>query len=258
MLAPAYFNHKWYKAMAASRHDGMTEIQLKKGNHVYCFGFSENLGNEQLQEMLTHLRTPKPAEASLAGGRAPITTAEIKGLGPVVVKPYMRGGIIRHILKSRYVKFGKPRSRAEFESISELRKLGIRAPEPLAYAYRGFPLYRAWLITREVENACTLAELACRDISRVAAAMGKVIEQIHKLTECGFIHVDMHPGNILVDSDDNIYIIDFDKGHRSSVPAERLYSVYCRRWRRAIIKHQLPKILDDMLVKGLNKLTDLP
>ena len=236
----------------------MPEAELTKNKRLYRFGFSDKLRNDQLEELLTHLQTPATTEASIAGGRAPVTTVEINGLGPVVIKPYMRGGIIRHIIKSRYLKIGKPRSQVEFESMSELRKFGISAPEPLAYAYRGFPLYCAWLITREIVNALTLAELDCQDISRVAGIMGKVIEQIHKLAECGFIHVDLHPGNVLVDGDDNIYIIDFDKGHRSTLKREKLYGVYYRRWRRSIVKHQLPKILDDMLREGLNKRTGIP
>ncbi len=229
----------------------MAETQLTKNNRLYRFGFSGSLGLDQLEELLLHLRTPKTFEASIEGGRAPVTTAAIKGLGSVVIKSYMRGGFVRHFLKSRYVKFGKPRSRLEFEALSELRLLGISAPEPLAYAYRGFPLYRAWLITREVESACTLAELGCRDISRATDVMGKVIEQIKKLVACGFIHVDLHPGNVLVDSNDDIFIIDFDKGRRSTLRKEKLYGYYYRRWRRSIVKHQLPKMLDDMLREGL-------
>ena len=235
----------------------MPEAKLSKNNRLYRFGFSGKLGNDQLAELLAHLQTPETAEASIAGGRAPVTTAEINGLGAVIIKPYLRGGIIRHIIKSHYLKFGKPRSQVEFEYMSELRKHGISAPEPLAYAYHGFPLYRAWLVTREIANARTLAELDCRDTSRVSGIMGKVVEQIHKLAGCGFMHVDLHPGNVLVDGDDNIYIIDFDKGRRSTIKSEKLFGVYCRRWRRSIVKHQLPKILDDMLREGLNKRTGL-
>lgn len=231
------------------------EKLLTKKNLSYRFGFSGNFDDDQLKEILTHFRTQKTAEASISGGRATVATAVIEGLGPVVIKQYLRGGIMRFILKNRYVKFGKPRSQVEFEAMLRLRKLGIRAPEPVAYAYRGFPLYFAWLITRQIEQSCTLAELSCHDINRVSNIMDKVIEQIDRLVECRFIHVDLHPGNILVDGDDNIYIIDFDKGHVSSTQKEQLFDVYYQRWRRAIAKHQLPKILDDLLLKGLNNLS---
>ena len=190
----------------------MMEKLLTKDSLNYRFGFSRNLSDNQLKEILTHFRTLKTAEASISGGRAPVTTTVVKGLGPVVIKQYLRGGIMRFILKNRYVKFGKPRSQVEFESMLKLRKCGIRAPEPVAFAYCGFPLYLAWLVSRKIEQSCTLAELNCQDINRVSRIMDSVIEQIDRLVQCRYIHVDLHPGNILIDGDDNIYIIDFDKG----------------------------------------------
>jgi 3-deoxy-D-manno-octulosonic acid kinase len=230
----------------------MTEIQLTKNNHSYHFGFTANLSHDQLQELLTHLCAHKTADSSISGGRAPVTATVIKDLGPVVIKQFMRGGTMRFILKNRYLKFGKTRSRVEFESMSKLRQLGIRAPEPVAYAYRGFPLYFAWLVTREIINSCTLAELSCQDIGRASHIMDSVIEQIDRLVECRFIHVDLHPGNILVDSDDNIYIIDFDRGHIYRGSETKLRNRYLNRWHRAVSKHGLPDLLAEKLRSGLN------
>jgi 3-deoxy-D-manno-octulosonic acid kinase len=133
----------------------------------------------------------------------------------------------------------------------KLRQLGIRTPEPIAYAYRGFPLYSAWLITQKIEKARNLAELSRQDIKRVTRIMVKIIEQIERLIECRCMHVDLHPGNILVDENNDIYIVDFDKGYFSSATKQKLYDTYCKRWQRSIIKHHLPVILDEMLQKGL-------
>ena len=228
------------------------EKHLTKDKLNYRFGFSRNLSDSQLKEILTHFRPQKMVKASISGGRAPVTTAAIEGLGPVVIKQYLRGGMLRFILRSRYVKFGKPRSQVEFESMLTLRKCGIRTPEPVAFAYRGFPLYCAWLVTREIEQSRTLAQLSCQDINRVSNIMDKVIEQIDKLVECRFIHVDLHPGNILLDADDNIYIIDFDKGHNYRGSRVSLRDRYLNRWHRAVIKHGLPELLTEKLQAGLS------
>ena len=163
---------------------------------------------------------------------------------------------MRFFLKNRYLKCGKTRSQNEFELMHKLRQRGIRTPEPIAYAYRGFPLYSAWLITRKIKNSCTLAELSRQDIKRVARIMEKVFEQIDRLVECRCVHIDLHPGNILVDQDNNIYIIDFDKGYFSSAKKEKLYDTYYRRWQRSIIKHQLPVILEEMFKKRLQQYSE--
>ena len=228
------------------------EQQLTKKYLFYRFGFSRHLTDDQLKELVTHFPAQRAVAASISGGRAPVAITAIKGIGSVVIKQYMRGGCMRFILKNRYVKCGKTRSQVEYELMHKLRQLGIRTPEPVAYAYRGFPLYLAWLITRKIKKACTLAELSCQDINRVPGIMEKVIEQTDRLIECRCMHVDFHPGNILVDGDDNIYIVDFDKGYLSSSKREKLCDQYCKRWRRSIIKHHLPPILDEMLQKGLN------
>jgi 3-deoxy-D-manno-octulosonic acid kinase len=228
--------------------------QHKKKILCYRFGFSSHLDDEQLKDLLSHFPIRKTADASLAGGRAPVVSTVIKDIGPVVIKQYLRGGLMRFVLKNRYVKCGKTRSQVEYEIMQKLRRLGLRTPEPVAYAYRGFPLYSAWLITRKIETARTLAELSRQDVQRVPGVMGKVLAQIDQLVECGFMHVDLHPGNILVDGDDNIFILDFDKGYWSSAQRENLCDTYCKRWQRAVSKHRLPKILKDMMQVGPKKL----
>ena len=217
----------------------------------YHFGSLRQLTDEQLKALLTHFQKQRAAGASVLGGRAAVITTEIDGLGPVVIKHFKRGGLIRFIIKNRYLKTGKTRGQIELELMHKLRQLGIQTPEPIAYAYRGFPLYSAWLITRTIKKACTLAELSRQDIKRVIRIMAKIIEQIDRLIECGCMHVDLHPGNILVDENNEIYIVDFDKGYFSSATKKKLYDTYCKRWQRSIIKHHLPDILDEMLQKGL-------
>ena len=226
--------------------------QLKKKYIFYRFGFSTYLTDDQLKELVIHFPAQRTVAASISGGRAPVATTAVKGIGPVVIKQYMRGGFMRLVLKNKYVKCGKTRSQVEYELMHKLRQLGIRTPEPVAYAYHGFPLYMAWLITRKIENACTLAELSCLDTHRVPGIMEKVIEQTGKLIECRFMHVDLHPGNIVVDGAGQTFLVDFDKGRNYLGSREKLRNRYLARWQRAVTKHRLPEMLTEMLQAGLN------
>lgn len=232
------------------------QMSLTKKYLHYHFGSLRHLSDDQLKELLTHFQKQSTTGTSTLGGRAPVITTIISDLGPVVIKAFKRGGFIRFFIKNRYLKCGKTRSQSEYELMHKLQQLGIRTPEPIAYVYRGFPLYSAWLITRKIKNACTLAELSRQDIKRVTRIMEKVFEQIDRLVECRCVHVDLHPGNILVDQDNNIYIIDFDKGYFSSAKKEKLYDRYYRRWQRSIIKHQLPVILEEMFQKRLQQYSE--
>ncbi len=81
--------------------------------------------------------------------------------------------------------------------------------------------------------------------------MPSVIEQISKLIQHHILHIDLHPGNVIVDKDERVFIIDFDKGRRFSGSQNKLSNLYLRRWQRAVSKHRLPVMLTDMLRAGL-------
>ena len=61
------------------------------------------------------------------------------------------------------------------------------------------------------------------------------------------LHVDLHLGNVLVDSNSRVYLIDFDKARYSIQNKDKLRDKYLRRWRRAVIKHRLPEKLSDLM-----------
>jgi len=71
--------------------------------------------------------------------------------------------------------------------------------------------YHAWLVTREIEHAQTLAELSVKDLKRTEKALEKLEGQIELLINNSILHIDLHPGNVLMDGSGKIYIIDFDK-----------------------------------------------
>ncbi|UCD86512.1 MAG: phosphotransferase [Desulfobacterales bacterium] len=171
----------------------------------------------------------------------------------MVVKYYTRGGLIRYLVKRRYLRWGKTRCQVEYELLQKVRGLGVNAPEPIAYAYRGGLFYQGWLVTREIKERQTLAELSRADEERTHIVMKDVINQISTLIKNHILHVDLHPGNVLVDNGDRVFLLDFDRACVSRRDKKKLRDHYVRRWRRAVIKHRLSETLCEMLSAGLDK-----
>ena len=220
----------------------------------YCFGSSWSLTDQHCAQLIRHFNTLTTPTDSPLSGRTSVTTDKLEGVGGVVVKHYNRGGIIRYLVKKRYLKWGKPRCQLEYEMLHKVINLGVSAPEPIAYAYQGGLLYKAWLVTREIKQQQTLAELSCVNEEHARITMKEVVVQVTILINNNIRHADLHPGNVLVDSSDRVFILDFDKACVSRWDRNNLRDKYLTRWRRAVTKHGLPGMLSEMMSAGLRKI----
>ncbi len=218
---------------------------------AYQFGACISLTEVQMERLIGFFSQPPPASDTVLGGRDSISHHCIEDLGPVVIKHYKRGGLLGRLVRRIYIRLGKSRSRLEFELLQKAGKLGINVPEPLVCASRGWLIYRAWLVTGKIESALPLAWLSLEDEKRTHRVMPAVIEQISRLIENGIIHVDLHPGNVLVDGRDRVFLLDFDKGKFHRGEKNKLRDRYLKRWQRAVSKHGLPEYLTEMLEAGL-------
>ena len=228
-------------------------IALNKKYDSYCFGSSSDLTERQLNQLIRLFNNPTNKVDSALGGRSSIATAQLEGIGAVVIKYYTRGGFIRNLVKRRYLKWGKTRGQIEYELLQRVRSLGVNAPEPIAYAFQGSLFYKGWLVTKEIKQKQTLAELSCSNKGRCHILMKELIDQISILINNNIFHVDLHPGNVLVDSNDRVFLLDFDKACLSRQNKNKLRDHYLKRWRRAVIKHRLPEMLSEMIFTGLQK-----
>lgn len=231
-------------------------VDQRKTYGSYHFGFSSKLADRHFEHLIKLFQTPSKISNSILGGRRSVLIDEMNKIGPVAVKCYHRGGIVRHFIKKRYLKWGKTRGQKEYELLQKVKRLGINAPEPIAFAYFGRIFYQAWLVTREIKQHQTLAELSLSNETRTLFVMKNVIEQASILIENSVLHVDLHPGNVIVDNQDKVYILDFDKGGIFPGNKNILKSRYIRRWNRAIKKHRLPKMLIELMYTGLNHKID--
>ena len=224
---------------------------LTKTYNSYHLGSASDLTDRQLKQLIRLFDTPTNTVHSVLGGRSSVTIAPLEGLGAVVVKHYTRGGFIRYLVKERYLKCGKARSQVEYEMLQKVRNLGVNVPEPIAYAFRGGLFYRAWLVTEEIKDHQTLAELSRADEKHAHNLMKEIVDQVSILVDNNILHVDLHPGNVLVDSRDRVFLVDFDKACLSCWGKNKLRDHYLSRWRRAVIKHRLPEMLYERMCTGL-------
>lgn len=228
------------------------KTDLFKSLGAYRFGSTIDLSDHQMRTLIQLFDQPTQSVAATLGGRGSVNFTKLEGIGSIVVKFYTRGGINRHFNKHAYLKLGlKTRCQIEFEMLKTVRALNVMAPEPIAWACRGRLVYRGWLVTREVKQQHTLAQLSRIDQGETSRAMDFVAAQVNTLIEQGIHHVDLHPGNVLVDHKDRVYLLDFDKAHYSRKSSPRLRDKYLQRWQRAVVKHRLPFFLVEKLRRGL-------
>jgi len=226
--------------------------------HGYTIGSRTGLEKAQLESLVELFELCTVGCCSDLEGRTPIRCGSVDTVGPVAVKTYTRGGLMQRVSKHHYLRTGKTRCQIEFEMLSTARRCRINAPDPIAFACRGRLIYRGWLVTRKVPNPLSLAQLGLTDENRCRRALAALADQIGRLVENRLLHVDLHPGNVLVDERQRVCIVDFDRARIDHRPEHKLRRRYLSRWDRAIAKHSLPQLLSEGLHAGLGGLTAKP
>ncbi len=190
-------------------------------------------------------RSTAAASSAPLGGRVRPDFLNLPHWGAVVIKHYARGGWLRLVNRRCHLRGRRSRSQAEFEMLLTLRSLGFEVPRPLAWAERGRIWVHTWLIMEERPDAKTLAEIARADGSRARKLLPRIADEVARLISHQIHHVDLHPGNVLIDAEDRICLIDFDKTSRVKLTGPELAERYRRRWQRAVTKHNLPAWLGE-------------
>jgi 3-deoxy-D-manno-octulosonic acid kinase len=120
--------------------------------------------------------------------------------------------MMRHISRDKYAfqQLETTRSFAEFNILKRLNERGFAVPKPAAaQVVREGLRYRADLLTHKIPEA--------RDLVRVLQtpkntlfyqSLGRFIANFH---QHGVYHADLNIQNILLDQQDNFWLIDFDR-----------------------------------------------
>jgi 3-deoxy-D-manno-octulosonic acid kinase len=153
------------------------------------------------------------ATAVAEGGRSAAWFLQIRDVRGVL-RHYRRGGWAAKLLRSGYVWTGLSKTRAfeEFELLGLMYRAGLPVPQPIAARVqkRGL-LYEAALLTVRIPDAQPLARVTDPELW---AQAGREIARMHAF---GVWHADLNVYNIMVDVDNRIWLIDFDRSRYSPV-----------------------------------------
>jgi len=133
--------------------------------------------------------------------------------GPVVLRHYLRGGWAAKLSRKAYFFTGITKSRPfrEYHILAELFEKGLPVPRPVAALcqHTGFIATGA-IMTACIASATTLADVVAGndEINGLWASVGRCIRKFHN---AGVWHADLNARNILLDSEFQVYLIDFDK-----------------------------------------------
>jgi len=158
------------------------------------------------------------AEPSRFEGREKLRSLQLPGGQTALIRTYRHGGLFRHI-SGRVFFTWPPRPFRELAITEELRRRGIATVEVYGACVEPIwgPLYRGWLVTRELKEARDLwsvfhsgliSELGAE---RVLQTVAKSLRSLHR---GGVYHRDLNLKNILICMEPHGiqgYIIDFDK-----------------------------------------------
>lgn len=160
----------------------------------------------------SNLSTPSSGKNA---GRQPVSKFVVENRR-FILRHYFRGGVPSYFTKDRFLFRGWYATRAykELVLLQEMIKVGLPVPMPVAARCRLNKIsYTADIIMHEIPGANSLATiLAERELGVTEwAEIGKTIQRFHRL---GFQHVDLNAHNILLDSNHQIHLVDFDRCKR--------------------------------------------
>lgn len=167
----------------------------------------------------------------------------------LLLRYYRRGGLIARVSKKHYIYGGEARTRsfAEFRLLRRLVAMGLPVPEAVAAGYQKAGIgYRAAIIMRRLDSVKPLGDLVSSVSTATWGAIGRLVRRFH---DAGVYHADLNCFNILL-GDEQIYLIDFDKGQLFSDATGEA------RWKRENIlrlKRSLDKVREveqETIAKG--------
>ena len=170
-----------------------------------------------------------------------------------------RGGAIRHLLRCSFIRlpgmlWSNTRQFSELAILSKLYESDHPVPRPVAamiFQKYGGIVYCGAVITEVIPDTKNLLahcrEIAGGDNKKISRDKFEVLSKMvfsagtaaKNLLEAGVYHPDLHLGNVLVNGNSQVFIIDFDKAQRINPQAgiDGYAHKLATRWRRSVLRH---------------------
>ena len=169
-------------------------------------------------------------------GRGKVLLINCQGL-PSVLKHYYRGGLVSNFLSEKYLWQGESNARSikEFRILQKMLQAGLPVPRPIAARVnRQGIFYTADLITSRIDHSSSMGDSLKENSlsSDLWKNIGSCIASFHMQ---GFYHHDLNIENILIDSDQKVFLLDFDKAVQMD-PINNMAQKNINRLQRSINK----------------------
>lgn len=133
--------------------------------------------------------------------------------GDFVIRRYRRGGLVAKFNKSRFLFTGLEQTRPwlELSLLEKMTHLSLPVPRPIAGIFTvRFGFYQAELLTETIKDAQDLFDIIKSHQADTVdwCEIGKVIKRFH---DNGIYHSDLNCHNIMIDNQQKVWVIDFDK-----------------------------------------------
>ena len=134
-----------------------------------------------------------------------------------VLRHYLRGGMAAKFNRDLYLAWQAEQSRAwkEWRLLYHMHTLGLPVPRPVAAraywpAGRKLGLHRADILLERIPQCSNLSSLLQQRAlpETVWRAIGQCVQTFHSHD---IYHADLNANNILIDTQEKIYLIDFDR-----------------------------------------------
>ena len=100
-------------------------FDLPGGFHV---GTRYQFNLEQIEQLKVIIDARADRSDQILNGRGNVVHTEITGIGKVVIKRFMRGGLLRFVVRRKYLRSGQTRAEGEFRLLEKVRELHVNAP----------------------------------------------------------------------------------------------------------------------------------